>query len=593
MSNYTKATDFAAKDTLITGNPAKVIKGVDINTEFTAIETAIATKYDSATLGTSGGSALVGFLPAGTGAVATTVQTKLREFVSVNDFGASSSASAATNTAAIALASASAKSLYFPDAGIYQISGPILPASNTEWFSHGQATIQYTTNTCLIDATSVSNWKMHGLVIDGNYTAYASGNAATTPWGVRTDASDNIEIYSNHFKNLYRIGVYVGHQSLTPSTAVIVRDNLFEDIGSTSDAIAGTGMAIAVSSANGVIIKDNIIRRVTGLTSATAGIDVEVSQNNVLCTNIEICGNQIHTVNNSYGIQATLNAFTGCTVDNLNIHDNLISTTGTLAGIRVLGFGTTLIDNNTLISTQGIKTQSMDTSTLKIRGNVINGTTTGHGIQCVTIKHVTITDNTILGVGASGISVYQPGTIANALRSAVISNNTVHVAANHGIIGWLFNFTMAGNTLIDCSTASNAYYYITGWAGGSTSINGTVSGNTMEHLAATTPASFINCEVDLFDNVTWGPQSFYGGTSFTFSQDYNAAAISKRNPGIKTDVMPTAGTWRVGDVVYVRTPVEAGAAASKYIIYAWIRLTSGSGNVLNTDWFQQRTLTGN
>lgn len=36
----------------------------------------------------SGGSSLVGYTPAGTGAVATTVQNKLRESVSVKDFGA-------------------------------------------------------------------------------------------------------------------------------------------------------------------------------------------------------------------------------------------------------------------------------------------------------------------------------------------------------------------------------------------------------------------------------------------------------------------------------------------------------------------------
>lgn len=89
MSDYTKATDFAAKDALITGNPAKVIKGVDINTEFTAIQTAIATKYDSADLGVSSGSALVGHIATGTGAVATTAQAKLREqAISPEDFGA-------------------------------------------------------------------------------------------------------------------------------------------------------------------------------------------------------------------------------------------------------------------------------------------------------------------------------------------------------------------------------------------------------------------------------------------------------------------------------------------------------------------------
>ena len=44
MSNYSKATDFASKDALATGNPLKVIKGTEIDDEFEAIETAIATK---------------------------------------------------------------------------------------------------------------------------------------------------------------------------------------------------------------------------------------------------------------------------------------------------------------------------------------------------------------------------------------------------------------------------------------------------------------------------------------------------------------------------------------------------------------------
>lgn len=77
MTNYTKATDFASKDALLTGNPSKIIKGVDINVEFAAIEVAIATKCDSADLGASGGGALIGYLPQGTGAVATTVDGQL------------------------------------------------------------------------------------------------------------------------------------------------------------------------------------------------------------------------------------------------------------------------------------------------------------------------------------------------------------------------------------------------------------------------------------------------------------------------------------------------------------------------------------
>ena len=48
MSNYTKATDFAAKDSLSSGNPAKIVRGTEINTEFAAIQTAVNTKADLA-----------------------------------------------------------------------------------------------------------------------------------------------------------------------------------------------------------------------------------------------------------------------------------------------------------------------------------------------------------------------------------------------------------------------------------------------------------------------------------------------------------------------------------------------------------------
>jgi hypothetical protein len=47
LSNYTKATNFASKDALSTGNPAKVIKGTEIDAEYTAIASAISSKSDS------------------------------------------------------------------------------------------------------------------------------------------------------------------------------------------------------------------------------------------------------------------------------------------------------------------------------------------------------------------------------------------------------------------------------------------------------------------------------------------------------------------------------------------------------------------
>ena len=50
MSDYTKTTDFTAKDSLPAGNAAKKILGSLFDTEFDAIVTAIATKFDSSTI---------------------------------------------------------------------------------------------------------------------------------------------------------------------------------------------------------------------------------------------------------------------------------------------------------------------------------------------------------------------------------------------------------------------------------------------------------------------------------------------------------------------------------------------------------------
>jgi hypothetical protein len=48
VSNYTKSTNFATKDALSSGNPLKIVKGTEIDTEFNNIATAISTKADLA-----------------------------------------------------------------------------------------------------------------------------------------------------------------------------------------------------------------------------------------------------------------------------------------------------------------------------------------------------------------------------------------------------------------------------------------------------------------------------------------------------------------------------------------------------------------
>jgi len=46
MTDYVKSTNFTSKDSLAVGNPLKIVKGAEFDTEFNNIATAVATKAD-------------------------------------------------------------------------------------------------------------------------------------------------------------------------------------------------------------------------------------------------------------------------------------------------------------------------------------------------------------------------------------------------------------------------------------------------------------------------------------------------------------------------------------------------------------------
>lgn len=60
----------------------------------------------------------------------------------------------------------------------------------------------------------------------------------------------------------------------------------------------------------------------------------------------------------------------------------------------------------------------------------------------------------------------------------------------------------------------------------------------------------------------------------------------------KAAAMPTTGSWVQGDYLANTAPAILGSAGSRYVVEGWKRITTGSGNVLNTDWTEDRGLTG-
>ncbi len=84
MSNYVQSTNFATKDALPSGDPLKIVKGTEINTEFVNIAVAVATKADLASPTFTGSPVL----PTGTTGVtqtATDDSTKLATTAFVQD----------------------------------------------------------------------------------------------------------------------------------------------------------------------------------------------------------------------------------------------------------------------------------------------------------------------------------------------------------------------------------------------------------------------------------------------------------------------------------------------------------------------------
>jgi len=146
------------------------------------------------------GAALVGYLPAGTGATGTTVQSKLREVVSVLDFGADPTG-VADSTAAIqaAIDSISAASaagrgeVHFP-AGTYKVSTLVLAYGVSLLGQYGRAVKLVTTTNAPVIRWSASipsysrNITIKGFWMIGD--GIASGKTSQTairidhPWGI-------------------------------------------------------------------------------------------------------------------------------------------------------------------------------------------------------------------------------------------------------------------------------------------------------------------------------------------------------------------------------------------------------------------------
>jgi hypothetical protein len=167
LSDYTKSTNFATKDNLSSGNPLKIVKGTEIDTEFNNIATAIATKADLASPTFTG----TPTLPTGTIAVT------------------QSSGSNTTTIATTAFVQAAIALLYpvgsvYTNASVSTNPGTLLGFGTWTAFGAGRVPVGFDSSNALFDSAEETGGSADAITVSHTHTATStdSGHTHTTTW---------------------------------------------------------------------------------------------------------------------------------------------------------------------------------------------------------------------------------------------------------------------------------------------------------------------------------------------------------------------------------------------------------------------------
>lgn len=314
------------------------------------------------TLAASNGSSLVGYVQTGTGAVATTVQARLRQSLSVKDFGATGDGTTDDTTAIQnALNAGTGRSVYFP-AGTYRFSSTLLVKTKTTLIGEGM-------NKSILKLTS----------------GFGAGTTA-----IRNDIiTGTVDVYYDTDLEFYGL-TFDGNNNSTRTGELVaiakVRNVTFSNCGFQNH----TYIALALTANSNMVVTEcyftNNGRPIPSTVSAPA-----------LWTAATVLGTP-------YDVRVENNFF----YDNNWSAAYFMPTRGSFTNNNCLSNGeSTIFCNNT-------------GSYLRIENNTIDGTTrsniSGSGIECGA-PYTIITGNTIVGCAAEGIALtdVQNVTIADNL----------------------------------------------------------------------------------------------------------------------------------------------------------------------------------
>lgn len=663
-------------------------------------------------LSAPGGSALVGFKQSSTGAVDRTAQDKLREFVSVKDFGAvgngTTNDSPAIQAAINAISAAGGGTLFFP-VGDYvamnltlksnvtfkgagrSVSRLVIPPGNTttntifysvttpasnikfeslgfrgrwdeiqnEIASNGLMTAKFVTNLTINDCHflysagfSLNINECDHVEVTNNLMEYVARDMVAV-WG-----TPNVKVTGNTLRHNDDDGVSINWETAGSDPVrsnIIVHGNILEDtgpirtqapknvsiIGNVISRPKGNGVLVGVtnvsgndiSSGHGVIVAYNIITDVIDRQWFVSG-DLVGSINNRVYINVQSIKPQAGSLAVAPG---EVNPATGTVQSPYDWYYKKANTSPVSGSIRAPD--RFVITNNVCKRTLPAVAKYSDWGygqAYSLDGmvdfQVTEAVLTGAGVLVrLPQTGLVVSDNTI-EAGGNGIRFdLQTGvSLSDGLaKGALIRNNVIKNALEFGIY-WVPATSLThqditfDNNIVDC----DPYFLSTNRAAGGAWTNGgagptalrfvnlagiTIKNNEVRNCAAAIDSTGATTLQNIESNIIVGDAAATGfsasnkgvGTvppisageqwwiryvnSDPTSTDYgDSLGANLRN----ASSIPSSGKWLTGMVVRARTSGASGSAGSRYVLLGWTRLTTGTGNVLNTDWVEMRCPTG-
>jgi len=548
------------------------------------------------------GSSFVGFLQAGTGAVATTVQGKLRESVSVKDFGAVGNG-VTDDTAAIRNAVAMGGYIEFPDSTATYLLTGFVDITNPTHIDLGGSTVNFVLATqqagfhIKSDNVTIENGTITvvGSVMGGNghslncvtagnqgtgagyknltirnLTASTNRNDAGATIGIIGECSnvliENIAVPDNaNCRNV--IGIEWGGLPVPGGTGhphdIVVRNIKIGKLTFPSYGSAGYVYGVWISAAFNVKVENLSMEQGYGLVMVTRGDNANtyapadykdmvghgISVENAI---IQSCyGFGIRTIGSYKNI--TLNnidcdaAFKNIRVigGKIGANNNFGSAFEQCKNVKIDGF--TVSGTTAAGVTTGVDVENLDIRNVDISGCELYAISLSNGAVCPSISHGLFVGNNSLGGSGTSTSVI---SIDNATDASVEHCNF----STPGAVSETQKYCVFATANAVRPRLNNNHVYAVAASGIGYLIN-----------ASTTP----NIDANGLNNTgASGITNIVGGAPIFIFQGNN----QKMSRG---SAVPTAGTWAVGDIIWRITPI-----AGNFI--GWVCTTAGTPGTWKT-----------